>query len=127
MKLYELVAIIDPQMSQEDQQWLITQIEWMLPEWSTIEQKDDIGLQKVYQFNATKAWVAYFVSWYVRLNEQDIVALKRKLSLVKWILRSVVYVVDKHNPMVSFKTINETYVTRLQEIEKKSKKVKLAV
>jgi ribosomal protein S6 len=83
MKLYELVAIIDPQLSQDDQQSLIAQIESMLPEGATIEQKDEIGLQKVYQFAATKAGVAYFVSWYISMQSSDIIPLKRKMTLLK--------------------------------------------
>ena len=43
MKLYELVAIIDPQLSQEDQQSIITQIESAFPESCSIEQKDEIA------------------------------------------------------------------------------------
>jgi ribosomal protein S6 len=127
MKLYELVAIIDPQLSQDDQQSLIAQIESMLPEGATIEQKDEIGLQKVYQFAATKAGVAYFVSWYISMQSSDIIPLKRKMTLLKWVLRHVVYTVDKHNPMVNFKEINALYLKRLEEIDKKGKKVKLAV
>ena len=127
MKLYELVAIIDPQLSQEDQQALISQIESLLPEGSTIEQKDEIGLQKVYQFNATKAGVAYFVSWYISMNSSDLIAFKRKVTLIKGVLRHVVYTVDKHNPMVNFKEINERYAKKLEEIEQKGKKAKLAV
>ena len=127
MKLYELVAIIDPQLSQEDQQAMITQIEWLLPEGSTIELKDDIGLQKVYQFNATKAGVAYFVSWYISMPSVELIALKRKITLLKGVLRHVVYTVDKHNPMVKFQEINAIYLKRLEEIDKKGKKVKLAI
>jgi hypothetical protein len=39
----------------------------------------------------------------------------------------VVYTVDKHNPMVTFAEINAHYLKRLEEIDKKGKKVKLAV
>lgn len=127
MKLYELVAIIDPQLSQDDQQSLIAQIEAWMPEWSSVEQKDEIGLQKVYQFAPTKAGVAYFVSWYINMNAADLIAFKRKLTLLKGVLRHVVYVVDKHNPMVNFKEINAIYTKRLEEIDKKGKKVKLAI
>ncbi len=127
MKLYELVAIIDPQLSQEDQQSIVAQIEASLPEGSSIEQRDEIGLQKVYQFAATKAGVAYFVSWYINMNSSDIIALKRKMTLLKWVLRHVIYTVDKHNPMVKFAEINAHYLKRLEEIDKKGKKVKLAV
>lgn len=127
MKLYELVAIIDPQLSQDDQQALIAQIEWFLPEGSSIEQKDEIGLQKVYQFSATSAGVAYFVSWYILMNSSDIISLKRKLTLLKGVLRHVVYSVDTNHPMVNFKDINAVYTKRLEEIDKKGKKVKLAI
>jgi hypothetical protein len=46
---------------------------------------------------------------------------------VKGILRNVVYTVDARHPMVNFKEINETYTKRLEEIDKKGKKVKLAI
>lgn len=127
MKLYELVAIIDPQLSQDDQQGLIAQIEAWLPEGSSIEQKDEIGLQKVYQFTATKAGVAYFVSWYVSMNSSDIIPLKRKMTLTKGVLRHVIYTVDARHPIVNFKEINEIYSKRLEEIDKRGKKVKLAI
>jgi len=126
MKLYELVAIIDPQLSQEDQQSLITQIEWSLPEGVTVEQKDEIGLQKVYQFTATTSWVWYFVSWYINIPSTELPALKKKLQLMRWVLRHVVYVVDKHNPIVNFKEINAKYTQKLEELNQTSKKSKLA-
>lgn len=127
MKLYELVAIIDPQLSQDDQQSVISQIENWLPEWTTIEQKDEIWLQKVYQFAPTSAGIAYFVSWYISINSSELTSLKRKITLMKWVLRHVVYTVDARHPMVSFREINETYTKRLEEIDKKGKKVKLAI
>lgn len=126
MKLYELVAIIDPQLSQDDQQSVIAQIEWSLPEWVTVEQKDEIGLQKVYQFTATSSWVWYFVSWYIMIASPELPALKKKLQLMKGVLRHVVYVVDKHNPVVNFKEINAKYAQKLEEMSSTSKKSKLA-
>ena len=126
MKLYELVAIIDPQLSQEDQQSVIAQIESWLPEGTTVEQKDEIGLQKVYQFSATASWVWYFVSWYARIPSSELVALKKKLTLMRGVLRHVIYSVDKHNPIVNFKEINATYTQKIEELNQTNKKSKLA-
>lgn len=126
MKLYELIISLDPSLSSEDSQSLISQIEALFP--GGIKEKDDIGYQTVYNVHGLKYGAkAYFVSYCIQIDPTLFGTIKQKMSLMKWILRSVFLARSSHDQWIVFKDIQEEYqdiLSKLVVSEKKAKKTK---
>ncbi len=114
MKKYELVVIINPSLAKEEQNSIIETIEWFLP--NNYHQKDDIWVLKVFNFEpAGKNKSAYYLSYLVELDSNDIIDIKKKLWFVKWIYRYVFFAITNKSIFVNHLDINQ----RFSEIVKK--------
>lgn len=119
MKKYEFVVVIHPTLAQEDVQATLSTIESII--WSaTIVEKDDIWYQTVYNIRWLKNHnQAYFVSYLIEVDEQEIIWYNKKLSLVKWLLRYIFLSKKPNDPFHKFSEINSKYLEKIEELDKK--------
>lgn len=120
MTKYELVIMIDSKMSKKDNAQLQADVESLFS-WKILE-KDDIWiLDLAIEVGWSKK--AYFVSYYLELDVNDLNSIRTELQLTKWVLRHVFFKLWANEKFLQFKDINKMFeVTqeerKLQENEK---------
>lgn len=115
MKKYELVVVINPNISKEDQNEIISSIEKLLPNW--YELKDEMWVLKTYNFTiASKNNLALYVSYLLELTGDDIVELKKKFSLMKNLWRSAFFSMNNKVAFVNYADINGKFVDSVKEL-----------
>ena len=119
MKKYELVVIINPNIPKEEQNATIEAIESYLP--NGYQTKDDMWVLKVFNFEpAGKNKLAYYVSYLVELEGQDITDIKKKLVFVKWLFRHVFFSITNKSVFVNYQEINQKFAEIVKREPKKS-------
>lgn len=119
MKKYELVVIINPNIPKEEQNAAIESIESYLP--NGYQTKDDMWVLKVFNFEpAGKTKLAYYVSYLVELESQDITDIKKKLVFVKWLFRHVFFSITNKSTFVNYQEINQKFAEIVKREPKKS-------
>lgn len=119
MKKYELVVIINPNISKEEQNTAIEIIESYLP--NGYDKKDDMWVLKVFNFEpAWKNKLAYYISYLVELDGQDIPDIKKKFAFVKWLFRHVFFSITNKSVFVNFQEINQKFSEIVKKEPKKS-------
>ena len=119
MKKYELVVIINPNISKQEQDSTIETIESYLPK--GYDKKDDMWVLKVFNFEpAWKTKLAYYVSYLVELESQDILDIKKKITFVKWLFRYMIFSITNKSVFVNYQEINQKFLEIVKKEPKKS-------
>jgi len=107
MHKYELVLLIDHTLKKEDRESMVDGFEKTISE--SIIKKDDIGLlQLKYDLTGNKGHdTAYFVSYYVDLNEEIITGIKKELQFNKQVLRYRIFKMAETVPFFEFKDLQK--------------------
>ena len=118
MKKYELVVILNGRISQEDMQKALTEIEATFAD--GIQKKDDMWLQTMaYDFSGV-TWNnrMYLVSYYLSIDPQLIVDIKKKIAYVKWLERYFFYSMKDDQPFYTMKELEEKLPELLENTSK---------
>ncbi len=95
MKKYDLVLLLDHEVKKEEREKFLSEFEALLK--SKVLEKDEIGLlDLVYELNEKKGKDrAYFLSYYVELDNETLELIKKTLLYNKLVLRYKIFVMDK--------------------------------
>jgi ribosomal protein S18 len=118
-KLYELVVALHPQTSKDEQEAIYAKIDTLL--WKGKKQVDDLWLvQLAHPIGKARHTQAHMTSYYCELTPQTVNAIKHELSITKWVVRYVFFVMKSTEPFVIFADINKKFEKKpVAEGEKK--------
>ena len=117
MKHYELVCIIDAGLSSADISVLRKNIEKLL----SIKEIDDMWLLPLsYPLNGQDQ--AYFLSYYVEMDEQNISEVKNELRLMKWLAKFVFYAMKTGEKFLKFADLQKRYEDLVSQEEERLNK-----
>ncbi len=111
MKHYELVILIHPQLSKDDQEKIIADVQSHLSSnGGKIIDTDEMGMMDL-AHHITKARIkqAYFVSYHVELPGENIQKLKSAFAIMKGLVRFAFFLMKTNEKLVSFKEINKAW------------------
>ena len=103
MAKYELVAMLDPRLPQDDIEALQKKIKDLFGK--SILDEDEIGLLPL-EFNIQGVDRAYFMSLLVELDDSQMEKIKKALDLDKWVLRYFFYKMGSKDRFFKFKELN---------------------
>ncbi|MBP6910604.1 30S ribosomal protein S6 [Patescibacteria group bacterium] len=111
MKNYELVILLQPQLSKDEHEKLVSDIEKLIAEQGgKILATDDMGITVLaHQITKAKLTQAYFISYQLDLSGDKIQALKSTFAITKGIVRFFFFIMDANEKFVSFKDTNKTW------------------
>lgn len=111
MKNYELVLLLHPQLSKEDHEKLIADINGLITQnGGKVLDTDDMGLMSLaHQITKAKLMQAYFVSYHLELPGDKIQSLKATFAIMKGLVRFSFFAMKAGEKLVSFAEINKTW------------------
>lgn len=109
MNHYELVVILDPKLTKQDNTQTVSILEDLLG--NTIQDKDDIGILDLahHLHKIGKSTQAYFISYYLSTDGEQIDALKKKLVFIKGIIKYVFLKMNPSDTFFKFKDLQEKF------------------
>jgi ribosomal protein S6 len=107
-KLYDLVVLIHPQTSKDEQATIYAKIDSLLGNGK--KETDDMGLTDLaHPIGKAKLSQVHMVSYYCELDSKSIVGIKQELTLTKGVVRFAFYSMGAHEPFHTFATINKKF------------------
>lgn len=106
MKHYELVTVIDANLSAKEMKEVSEKIEKMLGK--DIVDTDTIGLLPT-AYPIQWQDQAYYVSYYVTLDEEKMTQLKSEMSIMKWLAKYVIYGMKSHESFLKMSDLKKRF------------------
>lgn len=118
-KLYELVVLLHPQLSKDEQDAIYAKIDSLLGKGK--KETDDMWLvQLAHPIGKAKLSQVHMTSYYCELDSQATKAIKDELSITKGVVRYVVFAMNATDTFLSFAEINKQFEKKpVAEGEKK--------
>jgi len=87
MKKYELVLMVNPSMKEKDRSSFLAELEKSL--WKSVLDKDEIAIRDLEYDLWRVRWnnKAYFVSYYLDLDQEQLDELRKNLLYKEWLMR----------------------------------------
>lgn len=116
MKHYELVTVIDANLSAKDMKEVSTKIETLLGK--DILDTDTIGLLPT-AYPIQWQDQAYYVSYHVTLDEEKMTQLKSEMSIMKWLAKYVIYGMKSHESFLKMSDLKKRFeeMNPIEEVE----------
>ena len=116
MKKYELVTVIDANLSGKEIKEVSEKVVKMLG--SDLLETDEIGLLPT-AYPIQWQDQAYYVSYYVELNEEKMTQMKSEMSIMKWLAKYVVYWMKSHETFLKMSELQKRYddMNPVEEVE----------
>lgn len=111
MKNYELVVLLQPQLSQDDHAKLVSDIEKLVADHGgKFLATDDMGLMTLaHHITKAKLTQAYFLSYHLELPADKVQALKSVFAITKGLIRFFFFNMTANEKFVSYKETNKTW------------------
>lgn len=111
MKNYELVVLLQPQLSKEDHEKTVSEIENLVKEnGGQIVATDEMGLLTLtHEITKAKLSQAFFLSYHLQLPGEAIQKLKATFAITKGIVRFAFFSMTANEKFVIYKDINKTW------------------
>ncbi|MBP6085849.1 30S ribosomal protein S6 [Patescibacteria group bacterium] len=118
-KLYELVVILHPQLSKDEQDAIHAKVDGLLGKGK--KQTDEMGLvQLAHPIGKARLTQAHIDSHYCELDAATVTAIKNELSITKGVVRHVFFAMAANEKFHSFAEVNKKFEPKpLVEGEKK--------
>lgn len=122
MKHYELVVLFQPQLSKEDHEKAVNDVQKLIADnGGKIIATDDIGMTTLaHDITKLKVKQAYFISYHLELGGDKIQTLKSTFAITKGILRFSFFLMDSREAFISYAEINKKWE---QEKDAKGKNI----
>ncbi len=119
LKIYELVVLLHPQLSKDEQDAIYAKIDTLLGKGK--KETDEMGLVDLaHPIGKAKLNQVHMKSFYCELDSQGTNAIKKELSITKGVVRYVIFSMTASEPFLSFAEINKQFEKKpLVEGEKK--------
>ena len=105
-KLYELVVILHPQLSKDEQDAIHAKVDGLLGKGK--KQTDEMGLvQLAHPIGKARLTQAHIDSHYCELDAATVTAIKNELSITKGVVRHVFFAMAANEKFHSFRNIHE--------------------
>ena len=111
LKNYELVILLQPQLSKDDHEKLVSDIQKMITDnGGKVIDTDDMGmLTLAHQITKAKLQQAHFISYHLELPGDKIQMLKSAFAITKGVVRFSFFLMNANEKFVSFKDTNKTW------------------
>ncbi len=107
-KLYELVVLLHPQLSKDEQEAIYNKIDTLLG--AGKKQTDAMGLvQLAHPIGKSRLTQVHMTSYYCEITPQVIAAIKQELSITKGVVRHVFFAMAAHEPFLLFADVNKKF------------------
>jgi ribosomal protein S18/ribosomal protein S6 len=117
-KLYELVVLLSPQLSKDEQDAINAKIDALLG--AGKKQVDSMGLvQLAHTIGKAKINQAHITSYYCELDAQTIAALKHELRITKGVARYVIFAMTASQPFLIYSEVNKKF-DKMEEEKKEA-------
>lgn len=118
-KNYELVVMLHPQLSKDEQDAIYAKVDSLLGKGK--KETDEMGLvQLAHPIGKAKLTQVHMNSYYCELDSQGTNAIKKELSITKGVVRYVIFSMNSTDKFLSFAEINKQFEKKpLVEGEKK--------
>ena len=117
-KNYELVVLLHPQLSKDEQDAINTKIDTLLGKGK--KQTDDMWLVELkHHIGKGKLTQVHMTSYYCELESQTVDAIKKELSITKGAIRYVFYAMGAKQPFLTFEEVNKKFEDKPVEEWKK--------
>lgn len=122
MKNYELVILLQPQLSKDDHEKLVNDILKLIADnGGKIVATDDMGMTTLtHDITKLKLKQAYFISYHLELSGDKVQTLKSAFAIMKGIVRFAFFLMDAREAFISYAEINKTWE---QEKDAKGKNI----
>lgn len=111
MKHYELVVLLQPQLSKDDHEKLISDIQKLIADnGGKILETDDMGmLSLTHEITKAKLNQAYFLSYHLELPSDKVQTLKSTFAITKGLIRFAFFAMNAEEKLVSYQDINKAW------------------
>ncbi|MEI7477684.1 MAG: 30S ribosomal protein S6 [bacterium] len=107
-KFYELVVLLHPQLSKDDQGAIYAKIDSLIG--AGKKQTDDLGLiQLAHSIGKGKLQQVHLTSYYCELDPSVMPAIKKELSITKGVVRHMFFAMTAKDPFVLYKDVNKKF------------------
>ncbi len=122
MKNYELVILLQPQLSKDDHEKLVNDIQKLLANsGGKIIATDDMGMTTLtHDITKLKLKQAYFISYHLELSGDKVQSLKAAFGIMKGLIRFAFFLMAPSEQFISYAEINKTWE---QEKDAKGKNI----
>ena len=120
-KLYELVVLLNPQLSKDEQDNINAKLDSLLGNGK--KQVDAMGLvQLAHTIGKAKLNQAHITSYYCELDAQEIAAIKHELRITKGVARYVFFAMTTNQPFLIYAEVNKKF-DKLDEERKEAEAI----
>jgi len=111
MKHYELVILLQPQLSKDDHGKLVHDIQKLIADnGGKIVETDDMGmLTLAHDITKAKLKQAYFISYHLELPGEKIQGLKSTFAITKGLIRFAFFLMNDKEKLVSYAETNKAW------------------
>ena len=119
MKNYELVILLQPQLSKEDHDKVINDIQKLIADnGGKIVATDDMGMMTLaHDITKLKVKQAYFISYHLELGGDKIQSLKATFAITKGVLRFSFFAMAPREEFISYADINKKWELEKEHLE----------
>ena len=117
-KLYELVVLLNPQLSKDEQDSINAKIDTLLG--AGKKQVDAMGLiQLAHTIGKAKLNQAHITSYYCECDSQDMATMKQELRITKGVARYVFFAMTNSEPFLIYSEVNKKF-DKMEEEKKEA-------
>jgi ribosomal protein S18/ribosomal protein S6 len=117
-KLYELVILLSPQLSKDEQDAINAKVDALLGKGK--KQVDSMGLvQLAHAIGKAKLNQAHITSYYCELDAAEIAAIKHELRITKGVARYVFFAMTASQPFLIYSEVNKKF-DKMEEEKKEA-------
>lgn len=111
MKNYELVVMLQPQLSKDDHEKLVSDIQKLIADnGGRILDTDEMGMMTLsHEITKAKLKQAYFLSYHLEIDGEKIQGLKSTFAITKGLVRFAFFAMTDKEKLVSYKDINKAW------------------
>ncbi len=113
-KIYELVVLLHPQLSKDDQDAIYSKIDTLLG--AGKKDTDSMGLvQLAHPIGKARLTQVHMTSYYCELTPQTTNTIKQELTLTKGVVRHVFFAMTANEPFHTFAGVNKKFEKPVEE------------
>ncbi len=113
-KIYELVVLLNPQLSKDDQDAINNKIDTLLG--AGKKDTDAMGLvQLAHPIGKARLTQVHMTSYYCELTPAQTATIKQELTLTKGVVRHVFFAMTANQPFLTFAGVNQKFNKAAEE------------